>query len=30
MGRGGENIQELKNRKISVEELSKHRTPDDG
>eukprot|EP01035_Chromulina_nebulosa_P062753 gene62753-85815_t len=29
MGRGGENVQELKNKKITVEELSKHRTPDD-
>lgn len=28
MGRGGENVQEI-NRKISLEELSKHRTPED-
>lgn len=30
MGRGGENFQEIKNKKITVEELSKHRTPEDG
>ena len=30
MGKGGENAQELNGRKISMEELSHHRTPDDG
>eukprot|EP01038_Epipyxis_sp_PR26KG_P016254 gene16254-22133_t len=29
MGKGGENAQELNGRKISLEELSHHRTPDD-
>lgn len=31
MGKGGENVQEYKkDKKISLEELSKHRTPSDG
>lgn len=30
MGKGGEKIQLKKGRKISLEELSKHRTPEDG
>ena len=30
MGKGGQNIKEFKGRKISLEELSKHRTASDG
>lgn len=30
MGKGGEIIQNKKQNKVSLEELSKHRTPSDG
>jgi hypothetical protein len=30
MGKGGENLEILKSRKVSLEELSHHRTPQDG
>jgi hypothetical protein len=30
MGKGGERTQLSKNKKITIEELAKHRTPEDG